>query len=112
MTYKGYTARVEFDGRGNIFVGHLLGIADVIGFHADNVADLRAAFEDAVEDYLETCAALGRKRKTIVVCRRIRQRIHQSPCGGLMIFAPFLDEHRLTTTQIKKKSTEKSTDIL
>jgi predicted HicB family RNase H-like nuclease len=60
MTYKGYTARVEFDGRGNIFVGHLLGIADVIGFHADNVANLRAAFEDAVEDYLETCAALGK----------------------------------------------------
>jgi predicted HicB family RNase H-like nuclease len=60
MTYKGYTARVEFDDRGNIFVGHLLGIVDVIGFHADNVADLRAAFEDAVEDYLETCAALGK----------------------------------------------------
>ena len=60
MTYRGYTARVEFDDRDNIFVGHLLGIVDVIGFHADNVADLRAAFEDAVEDYLETCAALGK----------------------------------------------------
>lgn len=35
-------------------------MVDVIGFHADNVADLRAAFEDAVEDYLETCAVLGK----------------------------------------------------
>jgi predicted HicB family RNase H-like nuclease len=60
MTYRGYSARVGFDDRGNIFVGHLLGIVDVIGFHADNVADLRAAFEDAVDDYLETCAALGK----------------------------------------------------
>ncbi len=60
MTYKGYTARVEFDERDAIFVGRLLGITDVIGFHGDTVADLRAAFEEAVEDYLGTCAKLGK----------------------------------------------------
>ncbi|MBZ0126420.1 MAG: type II toxin-antitoxin system HicB family antitoxin [Rhodocyclaceae bacterium] len=60
MTYKGYTARVEFDDRDNILVGHLLGIHDVVGFHADNVAALRAAFEEAVDDYLETCEKLGK----------------------------------------------------
>ena len=27
---------------------------------ADNVADLRSAFEEAVDDYLETCARLGK----------------------------------------------------
>jgi predicted HicB family RNase H-like nuclease len=60
MTYKGYTARVEFDDRNSVFVGRLLGILDVIGFHADNVPELRAAFKEAVEDYLETCEKLGR----------------------------------------------------
>lgn len=31
-----------------------------MGFHADTVEDLREAFHEAVEDYLETCARLGK----------------------------------------------------
>jgi predicted HicB family RNase H-like nuclease len=41
-------------------VGRILGIQDVIGFHADNVAELRFAYEDAVDDYLETCEKIGK----------------------------------------------------
>ena len=33
MTYKGYTARVEYDERDNIFVGRVLGIRTIISFH-------------------------------------------------------------------------------
>ena len=61
MSYKGQTARLEFDDRDNIFVGHILGIADVIGLHADTVQALRAAFEEAVDDYIETCAKIGKE---------------------------------------------------
>lgn len=60
MTFKGYTARVEFDDRDSILVGRLLGGRDIVGFHADDVAGLRAAFEEAVNDYIETCAKLGK----------------------------------------------------
>lgn len=60
MTYKGYTARIEFDDRNELFVGHLLGIRDLVGFHADNVPELRSAFEESVDDYLETCAKIGK----------------------------------------------------
>ena len=60
MTFKGYTARVEFDDRDNILVGRLLGVRDIVGFHADDVAGLRTAFEEAVNDYIETCAKLGK----------------------------------------------------
>lgn len=60
MTYKGYTARVDIDARDNLLVGHLLGVRDIVGFHANDVAGLRAAFEEAVTDYLETCAQLGK----------------------------------------------------
>lgn len=60
MTYKGQTARVEFDARDNILVGRLIGIGDIVSFHADSVAELRAAFEEAVDDYLETCARIGK----------------------------------------------------
>ncbi len=61
LSYKGYTVRVEFDGRDNLLVGHVNDISDVIGFHGESVSDLRAAFEEAVDDYLETCAKLQRE---------------------------------------------------
>ncbi len=31
----------------------------MIGFHGDGVKDLRIAFEEAVDDYLETCEKIG-----------------------------------------------------
>jgi predicted HicB family RNase H-like nuclease len=60
MSYKGYFARVEFDPDDLIFVGHIAGIHDIIGFHADNTAELVAAFHEAVDDYIETCAKIGK----------------------------------------------------
>ena len=63
LTYQDYTARIEFDNRDNIFVGHLLNIEDNIAFHANNVTELRFAFEEAVEDYLETRLKIGTLKK-------------------------------------------------
>jgi predicted HicB family RNase H-like nuclease len=60
LTYNGYTARIEFDGEDEIFVGRIAGISDVIGFHADTVNGLKQAFHEAVDDYLDTCEKLGR----------------------------------------------------
>lgn len=60
MVYKGYAARIEFDGEDNIFFGRIAGIRDGVTFHADNVTDLVAAFHDAVDDYIETCAKVGK----------------------------------------------------
>lgn len=60
MTYKGYAARIEYSDEDESFIGHIAGIQDVVGFHGDSVAALRAAFEEAVDDYLETCEKLNR----------------------------------------------------
>lgn len=60
MSYKGYAARIEYSDEDQSFIGHIAGITDVVGFHGESVAELRAAFEEAVEDYLETCARLDR----------------------------------------------------
>jgi len=60
MSYKGYTARIEYDDEDGIFCGRIAGISDGVGFHADTVEDLRAAFHEAVEDYIETCAKVGK----------------------------------------------------
>jgi len=60
MNYQGYAARIDYSDEDGLFVGHIAGIKDVVGFHGESVSELRAAFEEAVNDYLETCAKLGR----------------------------------------------------
>jgi predicted HicB family RNase H-like nuclease len=61
MTYKGYAARIEYSDEDGCFIGHIAGIKDVIGFHAESVKELRQAFEEAVDDYLTTCEKVGRE---------------------------------------------------
>ena len=59
MLHKGYTARVEYDERDNIFVGRILGIRDIISFHGETVKQLRTEFEHAIKDYLTDCKNEG-----------------------------------------------------
>ena len=60
MTYKGHSARIQFDPEDNIFVGRVAGINDVVGFHADNVSDLVRSFHEAVDDYIASCQSAGK----------------------------------------------------
>lgn len=79
LAYKGYSARVEFDGDDGIFVGRLAGINDVVGFHADSVSGLVLAFHEAVDDYLATCLQLGKtpeKPYSGRVMFRVRPEVH------------------------------------
>ena len=80
MTYKGYAARITYDDDDGIFVGHIAGIRDRVGFHADTVDDLRAAFHEAVDDYLETCEKIGKEP--------------QKTYSGNMMFRVSPDVHR------------------
>ncbi len=59
MNHKGYTARIEFDERDDIFVGRVLGLRTMISFHGETVAGLRAAFETAIEQFLRDCKEQG-----------------------------------------------------
>ena len=61
LTYRGYVATVEFDSEDMILTGRIAGISDVIDFHAESPAELVEAFHGAVDDYLETCAKLGKQ---------------------------------------------------
>lgn len=60
MTYKGYSARVEYDDEDGILFGQIAGIRDGVGFHADNVGALKDAFHEAVDDYIETRRKTGK----------------------------------------------------
>lgn len=80
VTYKGYSARIQYDDEDEIFFGKLAGIRDGIGFHADSVKALKAAFREAVDDYLETCAKTGKKP--------------QKPYSGKVMFRISPEVHR------------------
>ena len=59
MEYKGYFSKVEFDDEANIFHGEVINLRDVITFEGETVNELRKAFNDSVEDYLEFCDERG-----------------------------------------------------
>jgi predicted HicB family RNase H-like nuclease len=56
MTYKGYEAVAEFDEDAGIFSGEVINTRDVITFQGGSVRELKKAFKDSVDDYLEFCA--------------------------------------------------------
>lgn len=65
LQYKGFHGLIEFDAEDGILVGRIAGINDVIGFHADDADGIVAAFEEAVDDYIESCAAIGKQPERV-----------------------------------------------
>jgi len=59
MQYKGYSAIVHYSAEDECLVGHIAGINDIVGFHGNSVEEVRKAFEEAVDFYLESCAKMG-----------------------------------------------------
>lgn len=60
MRYKDFVATVAYDAEDRLFVGRIAAINDVVGFHADTVDGLEQAFREAVDDYVATCASIGK----------------------------------------------------
>lgn len=56
MEYKGYIGKVEFDDKANVFHGEVINLRDVITFQGESVQELRNAFRESIDDYLEFCA--------------------------------------------------------
>lgn len=61
LEYKGYYASLRFSSEDEVFYGKLLGIDDLVNFEGASVRDLKKAFHEAVDDYLETCKELGKE---------------------------------------------------
>ena len=59
MEYKGYSAQVTFDDEQGVFHGEVLGLRDVVTFQGKSVAELRKAFRESVQDYLDFCRERG-----------------------------------------------------
>jgi len=61
LEYKGYYASLRFSSEDEVFYGKLLGIDDLVNFEGASVKELKKAFHEAVDDYLETCNELGKE---------------------------------------------------
>ena len=59
MEYKGYNGAVEFDDEAGIFHGEVVLARDVITFQGTSVDELRQAFRDSIDGYLEWCLERG-----------------------------------------------------
>lgn len=59
MKHKGYTARIDYDPRDDIFVGRVLGLRAIVSFHGATVAELHKRFHAAIDDFLRDCSERG-----------------------------------------------------
>jgi len=55
MEYKGYYSYPRYSAEDNVFWGKLDGISDSISFEGTSATELKDAFVEAVEDYLDFC---------------------------------------------------------
>lgn len=57
LKYKDYIGSVEFSEEDNVFFGKLEGIDALVNYEGESVTELKTAFKEAVDDYLEFCKA-------------------------------------------------------
>lgn len=60
LQYKGYFGSAEFSAEDDVLFGQIIAINDVVTYESDSVKGLKNAFKEAVNDYLATCAAVGK----------------------------------------------------
>ena len=92
MTYKGYTASIDYSDEDQCLIGRVLDIQDGISFDGESISEIRAAFHEAIDDYLETSEKIGRPA--------------QKPCSGKLMLRvpPEVHRHALTRAQAAGKS--------
>lgn len=61
LEYKGYFGSVEFSAEDEVLHGLLKFIRDLVTYEGRDAEGIKAALQEAVDDYLELCEAEGRK---------------------------------------------------
>ena len=60
LTYNGYTASISYNSDDEVFFGKVIGVNDLIVFEGTSVTELKNGFQEAIDDYRETCEAIGK----------------------------------------------------
>jgi len=102
MKYKGFIGSVNYSDADEVFHGKLECITDLVTFEGTNVKELKQAFEEAVNDYIETCNELGKEpqkpfKGTFNV--RVRPELHQKA-------AMIAVEKRIALNQVVQEALE------
>jgi predicted HicB family RNase H-like nuclease len=63
LLYKDYIGSVHFNADDELFYGKIEGIDDLVSFEGSTVAELKSAFEEAVEDYIKICKENGKNNE-------------------------------------------------
>jgi len=61
LEYNGYQGDVNFDLDSNCLYGKILFIDDLITYEAGTIQQLQIEFTAAVNDYIQTCAEIGKE---------------------------------------------------
>lgn len=61
LKYKGYEGTAELDVSRGICHGKILHINDLVTYETDAPTKLQEMFEEAVDDYVATCAEIGKE---------------------------------------------------
>ncbi len=60
VKYKDFIGSVQFSAEDEVFYGKIEGVNDLVTFEGASVSDIKSSFQEAVEDYIELCAELGK----------------------------------------------------
>jgi predicted HicB family RNase H-like nuclease len=98
LTYNGYTASISYNSDDEVFFGRVIGVNDLIVFEGTSVIELKNGFQEAIDDYLETCEAMGKSPdKTYKGSFNVRV-----PAGLHKKVATFASQHDVTLNDFVK----------
>jgi predicted HicB family RNase H-like nuclease len=89
IQYMGYIGKIEYDDEAGLFHGEVITTRDVITFQGTCVEELRQAFKESIEDYLEFCAERGEEP--------------EKPFSGKLLLRINPELHRRITIEAKKE---------
>ena len=76
LHYKNYIGCVFFSEEDGVFYGKISGISDSISFEGESVKELTEDFRNAVDEYLEFCASMGKQPEESVYSINISRDLH------------------------------------
>ena len=108
LKYKNFIATVKYSEDDEAFIGRIEGINSVVSFEGQTVRELKSAFKEAVESYLDFCQRKGitetQKSYTGVFNVRIDSDLHRRAAIMAKI-------HGSTLNSFVKKSIERSLEF-
>lgn len=96
MIYKDYIGSVHYNMEDEIFYGKIEGINDLISYEGSSVNELKSAFEEAVEDYLELCSLNGKEPEKVYKGSfniRIKPELHKKAAQRALVEGKSLNQY-------------------